>query len=595
MRHRIVDDSPLPARPANRDVLSVDELSEPSLPKPGLTVLALAAFLVLFGTYLLFIHSYGVNTIYNDQWWDVQLLHHWYSGRLSLSDLWTQHGDNRILFPNLVMLLVARLAHLNTVVEAYVSGLLLLASISLIICAHKRRSPGTNLIWYVPVVALLVSVVQYQDTLWGFQLAWYLVYVALASSLFLLDRLRLTWLALGGAVILAVVGSYSSLQGLLIWPVGLLLLCQRNRAPRKLLVWLGCAVVTAAVYFYNLNPSGGGTSSYVLSHPLTAMKFLLITIGDVLGVGVPPTPNAGTDALMVFGLVILLLASWVLFTFGRHRDEVSGIPLGVALTAYGVLFAILVTISRTRNGLPFADSSHYTTFNLLIPAGCYLTLLSARAQPQRGSASDKRAALRRVSMEIATVTVVFVVGTQMLIGTVNGFHQANGWKNEQQLVGQVTANGTKATEGYVDATLLPGCPCPDFAAGLLQLVHVAREHRLSLFGTEDAASYAEERMPHDPAPTTRIVSPSPGQGVRGAVLVVITVAALSDVTRMDVLLSGGSFHDARIASATSATYAWLAGWRTSTVPNGAYWLQSVAYDATGSVGRSPSTLIRVDN
>ena len=76
---------------------------------------------------------------------------------------------------------------------------------------------------------------------------------------------------------------------------------------------------------------------------------------------------------------------------------------------------------------------------------------------------------------------------------------------------------------------------------------------------------------------------------------VITLAAFSDVTRMDVLLSGGSFHDARIASATSATYAWLAGWRTSTVPNGVYWLQSVAYDATGSVGRSPSTLIRVDN
>jgi len=267
----------------------------------------------------------------------------------------------------------------------------------------------------------------------------------------------------------------------------------------------------------------------------------------------------------------------------------------VALTAYGVLFAILVTISRTRDGLPFAQSSHYTTFNLLIPAGCYLTLLSARARPWPGAASDTRAALRRASMEIATVIVVFVIGTQMMIGNGDGFNQASIWKQQQQLVGRLTANGTKATEGYVDSTLLPGCSCPGFASGLLQLVHVAREHRLSLFGTEDAALYAEERMPQDLAPTTRIVSPSPGQRVRGAVLVVITLAAFSDVTRMDVLLSGGSFHDARIASATSATYAWLAGWRTSTVPNGVYWLQSVAYDATGSVGRSPSTLIRVDN
>ena len=140
----------------------------------------------LMAGYFLFIHQYAVNTIYNDQWWDVQLLQHWYSGTLNLSDLWVQHGENRILFANLVMLAVAGLAHLNTVAEAYLSGLLFSASTFLIIWAHKRRSPAINWLWYVPAAALLLSFVQYQDTLWGFQLAWYLVYFASATSLFLL-------------------------------------------------------------------------------------------------------------------------------------------------------------------------------------------------------------------------------------------------------------------------------------------------------------------------------------------------------------------------------------------------------------------------
>jgi hypothetical protein len=360
-------------------------------------------------------------------------------------------------------------------------------------------------------------------------------------------------------------------------------------------VWLGCAVVTTAVYFYNFSPSSAGASSYALSHPLMAVKFFLFSIGDVLGVGVPTTPNAGTDAVMVFGLVILLLALWVLFTFGRHRDEVSGVPFGVALTAYGVLFAALVTFGRTHSGLSFAAGSRYTTFNLLTPAGCYLTLLSGWVRPSRGAVSDRRAAPWRVSTQIATVVLVFVIVTQMLIGNGYGFNQGSAWKQWQQFLGRLTSNATKTTQGYVDSYLLPGCECPAFDAGLPQLVRVAREHRLSLFGTEDAALYAEEGMPQDPAPTTRILSPSSGQRVRGAVLVEISARALTEVTRVDVLLSGGGFHDARIASATSAPYVWLVGWKTSTVPNGAYSLQSVAYDATGSVGRSPSTPVRVDN
>ena len=52
------------------------------------------------------------------------------------------------------------------------------------------------------------------------------------------------------------------------------------------------------------------------------------------GVGV-----AQTYAVIAFGFVIFVLACWVLVTFAGRRDEITGAPVGVALTAFGLVFA----------------------------------------------------------------------------------------------------------------------------------------------------------------------------------------------------------------------------------------------------------------
>ena len=57
---------------------------------------------------------------------------------------------------------------------------MLVAATFLLIHAHKRRSPAVPWLYYCPVVILACSVVQYGATLWGFQMAWYLVLLALA-------------------------------------------------------------------------------------------------------------------------------------------------------------------------------------------------------------------------------------------------------------------------------------------------------------------------------------------------------------------------------------------------------------------------------
>ena len=81
--------------------------------------------------YFWFVHVYGVNAIWYDQWDNIALLTHSnyfynsYAGHTSLSMLWTQHNENRMLFPNLVVLALGALTHLNVLTEEYLSAALL--------------------------------------------------------------------------------------------------------------------------------------------------------------------------------------------------------------------------------------------------------------------------------------------------------------------------------------------------------------------------------------------------------------------------------------------------------------------------------------
>src|SRR5579871_5129015 len=72
--------------------------------------------------YFVFIAAYGVNTIVVDQWTDIALLQKLYAGHLTWSALWAAHNENRMLFPNLVVIALAHLDHFDTVAEMYLGA-----------------------------------------------------------------------------------------------------------------------------------------------------------------------------------------------------------------------------------------------------------------------------------------------------------------------------------------------------------------------------------------------------------------------------------------------------------------------------------------
>ena len=564
-----------------------------------LAVFALLGFVVPIGAYFWLIGRYGVDTIFSDQWWDIHLIGLSYSGHLNVSALWAQHNENRILFPNLIVLLLAYTTHLNTRIEMYVSAVIFIAAIALFALAHKRRASARHWIYYCPVAILLLSLVQFGDTLWGFQVAWYLVMLTLAVALFLLDRPALTGFTLAAAMGAGIIGSYSSIQGLLIWPAGLVLLYHRRRPWPQVLAWMAVAAATAIVYFSNFNVNSGSPyHKYAIQHPLASIKFIFFALGDVTGVRVAyGSSNVGIELL---GAFIFCLAIAAVITCGLRRDDTGGSPVGVALIVFGILFAVLITEGRVIWGdsTAGAGASRYTTFDLLVPVGIYLTLLGSSAQSVR-TRSLRTAKWKGTALPVLWALTLLAICVQVPFGLANGISGSSSSRQTQVLAADVTVNAARATDGLLTTAL----GSTQRASRLRSWVHIARTHDLSLFATAAVGAYTREGLlpaaqrlaPSSQTPTpvpefaTKVLRPFNGATVSGTT---ILDASAAGATRVEFRISGGSdgFSGPVLCTATSTPYGWSCRWRSTTVPNGSYVLLSEGFDG---VRRTYSTTVRI--
>jgi hypothetical protein len=443
------------------------------------------------------IARYSVNDIYQDQWSDITVIQHSYSNLFDWGSLWSQHNEDRIFFPNLVVIGLAHATHFNIRAEEFVSGAMLVVATALVIWAHKRRSPRTPWLYYCPVAILACSLVQYGATLWGFQLAWYLVLLALASAVALIDRVTLTWPILVFAAAAAVIGSFSSLQGLLIWPVGLVLLFCRRRRVRFALAWLGAAALTAALYLYNFNFQAGTVfPSSLTRHAISPLLFATFAVGDV--VGTPVKFGGQENAVLVLGVVIVVLAVAVLAVYGIRGDNRSGSPVGVALICFGLLFAGLVAEGRAGLGYWVASSSGYTIYELMVLIGMYLAVLG-RPWPRAGGVAQdgglpgdgRRQRTSRwqggyqwIERSVPRVTawaLVGIIALQLILGIGNGLDGAR-TVHAAQLQAEYTALHIDQAS---DADVLDHLNFSESAAFTRRQARIAEAHDLGPYATAD--------------------------------------------------------------------------------------------------------------
>src|SRR5829696_8704963 len=189
----------------------------------------------------LYVRAFGVNVVFADAWDMVLVFHKFFSGRLTFADLYAQHNEHRMFFPKGAELLLGMLTRYNNVAEMYLIVSCFVVTAAVLLLAF-RREIGLPLIFFVPVALLIFSFRQYENMLFGFQinfaftqtigvLALYLLYAASSN-----DTKRLAFVAALGS---ATVASFSTAQGLLVWPAGLLGLLLGPAATSRKKVFVG--------------------------------------------------------------------------------------------------------------------------------------------------------------------------------------------------------------------------------------------------------------------------------------------------------------------------------------------------------------------
>jgi len=433
-------------------------------------VLTALGFAVPVAGVLVMIASWGLNVIVNDQWADVTVIKSSYGHFPDWSVLWQPHNENRIFFPNLMVVALAHLDHFDITVEEFLGAAMLIVSYFLFILAHRRRSPSTPWLYYCPVMLLGLCITQWGNLIWGFQTAWFVVMLALAVTVYVLDGAELTWPLLAAAIVTATVGSYSSLQGLTIWAAGLVLLYYRRRSVRQIVIWLVAAALVTFWYFYNLryvNPHSG----YARHHLFASLKFFIFELGDIVGVQYQNYRSPINYPVFLFGIFLLALAvlSWARLC-GLRRDTESSRAIGVALIVVSLLFSAMVVQGRAIFAYLGASFSRYTTVNLLLLVGIYFILLPA---PHEETIARER---RGVPVPVLRWAAAASTVTVLVAGTYNGMYAGHFDYQYQVTSAQILRHYRSEPPGSIGTLYIF---YPD--SYILHQARIAQSLRLSLF------------------------------------------------------------------------------------------------------------------
>jgi hypothetical protein len=362
----------MPAEQATREIKEAKTAQRTGILHHAIRLVSCLLILLPAALALLYVRAFGVSVVFADAWSMVPLFNKWSSGRLGISDLFAQHLEHRMFFPKSVELFLGNLTKYDNVAEMYLIQVCLLATLVILLLAFRG---GTRawLLLFVPVSLLVFSFRQYDNMLWGYQISFAFTQTFGVLAFFLLDILRRKGLkksAFIAAVGCGTVASFSTVQGLFVWPAGLFQLLVSplaNRARKvSIALWSLVGLGEWIAYFVDYEkPPNTPSLLYGLEHPATGTKYFLSLLGSSLFWEPGPA--------FVGGLLLacLVLASLLLLYKDKRLGEYS---FWLSLMLYSSLILASITLGRSGFGVEQAMVSRYTTFSILAVIGVYAVL-----------------------------------------------------------------------------------------------------------------------------------------------------------------------------------------------------------------------------
>lgn len=402
------------------------------------TPLTVGAALIAPILYFIYLNHYAVNVLQGDDWNMIPLgVHQALHGHTSLSQLWSQYGETRVILVKSVIVLFAFFNRFDTRTVIFFNAVLYTAAYGLLL-ALCRRYLGRRLT-PVPVLTLgLVwfSLADVQSSLWEFLMVDYLLilwFVVMLCALQLPKAHRTIWFSV--AVVAAVGASLSFVPGFIVWPLGALCLVWSRpwtrRVATELAVWVGAACVTAALYFWGFNWSDNGctailgcTPNVAIHHPLSGLRFFIVLVGNVIPGGYFGAPYPPTSYLRyeLLGVALCVIVVYIAVQTWRERGARERFPLPLLLVLLGVFMDAEVAWGRTGGGLFSAINSNRYEFPDLILLAGVVVFAWGHLPAWRPSLGLPRP--KELAALLCVVVGVVVLGIQVVVATQFGLTNA---------------------------------------------------------------------------------------------------------------------------------------------------------------------------
>ena len=318
-------------------------------------------------------------------------------GPYTLAQVWkvyaTQDDERRIIIDRFVAhMQYLFTGQINFRTQILIGSLVLLVALFTFLAWFRQsRLPW---LWALPIPFILFNIQYYDTVLWSMiPLQHIAVYVwgLLAIWWLARDTAGLFWLA----ILAALLSLFSDVTGVLVLPVGALMLAVTRRWQR-LGIWLLIMGGLVAFYMHGLVvPAYRPSLSDNLQHPFTILQLWLAMQGlwaDVL-------PHAGLPGrvvlTMVLGVVAVGIWATAMFSSVRAFVQEKQQPTGQELFLYGGLLLLLGTFTlfatgRALEGVDAAFISRYRVLYLLWFILLYLLIISKLSSTLTNNTSLQR-------------------------------------------------------------------------------------------------------------------------------------------------------------------------------------------------------------
>jgi hypothetical protein len=339
-------------------------------PRVALLSAALAiGFAALIGVSLYFVVKDYRPTLNWDQWGDLKFLFDIKNGTFLFHELFAQNNEHRVFTARLFFLIDAfwfDYSNIFLLTVIFVSHLLLGGLIAFL-WFDRNQVVRLRATACIGGAATLVTIIQYDNLLWGFQTVFSHVYLFALLALLAVGtaclqvRNRQRWLYLGLYVVFYALSAFTMANGLLVVGAAVVLTVFLRGRWLDIIVIVAAALIISALYMHGYHAPGHHNLADQLSLAPRVLLYTCYFLGAPLATFTSMRVLLGAGGIALLGLATAMAMREIL---AKRRMPLAPAVL-VCMAGFVFISTVVTGIGRVSFGLEQAASGRYATVALI--------------------------------------------------------------------------------------------------------------------------------------------------------------------------------------------------------------------------------------